>query len=261
MQQGTDVEAIIVGLLLPSNGSPRDVKGIVMLFCGNCGFRLAPGDRQCPRCGTAIDPDLLVADEGAQPDAPTTASPSLLGRMQPSTRPQGPTSEQQKLILRPGQDAGNYGTQDGNEATRRVDASGYDYGARRAPSNPDMHTSYPGYPQQNSGYPPQQAPYQGYQQGANDYTQAPSPTFVPQENMNYQPYSGQYQTQGSQAPQVPQANTNAKGRSAALVIILLGLLLILVALTLFILQHNGIIGASGDNPIYNSAQNMVQYPA
>ncbi len=76
--------------------------------------------------------------------------------------------------------------------------------------------------------------------------------------MGYQTYSGQYQTQ---APQAPQANTNAKGRSAALVIILLGLLLILVALTLFILQHNGIVGASGDNPIYNSAQNMVQYLA
>jgi hypothetical protein len=252
------VEAIVVGPLLPSNESPRDVKGTIMLFCGNCGFRLAPGDRQCPRCGTAIDPDLLVADEGAQPDAPTTASPSLLGRMQPPIRPAGPTSEQQKLILRPGQDAGNYGTQDGNEATRRVDASGYDYSAtaRRAPSNADMHTSYPGYPQQNSGYPPQQAPYQGYQQGMNDYTQSPPTNFAPQENMGYQTYSGQYQ---AQAPQAPQATTNAKGRS--LVIILLGLLLILVALTLFILQHNGIIGASGDSPIYNSAQNMVQYLA
>jgi hypothetical protein len=232
LQQSTDVEATIVGMLLPGNGSPRDVKGTVMLFCGNCGFRLAPGDRQCPRCGTAIDPDLLAADEGAQPDAPTTASPSLLGRMQPPTRPPGPTSEQQKLILRPGQDAGNYGTQAGDEATRRVDASGYDYSAHRTPSNPDMRTSYPGYPQGSSNaYPPQQAPYPGYQQGMSGYTQA------------------------------PQAKTNAKGRSAALVIILLGLLLILVALTLFILQHNGIIGATGDNPIYNSAQNMVQYLA
>lgn len=257
MQQGTDVEAIVMGM--SGNGSPRDVKGIVMLFCGNCGFRLAPGDRQCPRCGTAIDPDLLATDEGAQPDAPTTASPSLLGRMQPPpTRPPGPTSEQQKLILRPGQDAGNFGTQDGNEATRRVDASGYDYGAtaRRVPSNADMHTSYPGYPQQNSGYPPQQAPYQGYQQGINGYTQAPPTNFAPQENIGYQTYSGQYQAQAAQAPQT---NPNAKGRSAALVIILLGLLLILVALTLFILQHNGIVGASGDEPIYNLAQNMVQY--
>lgn len=209
-----------------------------MLFCGNCGFRLAPGDRQCPRCGTGIDPDLLAGDEGAQPDAPTTASPSLLGRMQPPTRPPGPTSDQQKLILRPGQDAGNYATQDGNEATRRVDASGYDYGARRAPSNTDMHTSYPGYPQQ-----------------------APPTTIAPQENMGYQSYPGQYQAQGLQAQHGPQAKTNAKGRSAALVIILLGLLLILVALTLFILQHNGIIGVSGDNSIYNSAQNMVQYLA
>ncbi|HEV2659012.1 MAG TPA: zinc ribbon domain-containing protein [Ktedonobacteraceae bacterium] len=249
-----DVAALVVGM--PDNGSPRDVKGIVMLFCGNCGFRLAPGDRQCPRCGTAIDPDLLATDEDAQPDAPTTASPSLLGRMQPSqTRPPGPTSEQQKLILRPGQNAGNFGPQDGNEATRRVDASGYDYGAtaRRAPSNADMHTSYPGYPQQNSGYPPQQAPYPGYQQGANDYTQSPPTNFAPQENMGYQTYSGQYQ-----APQAPQANTSAKGRSAALVIILLGLLLILIALTLFVLQHNGVVGASGAHPIYNLAQNMVQ---
>ncbi|MDQ2888893.1 MAG: zinc ribbon domain-containing protein [Chloroflexota bacterium] len=250
--------AIIVGM--PDNRSPRDVKGIVMLFCGNCGFRLAPSDRQCPRCGTAIDPDLLATDEDAQPDAPTTASPSLLGRMQqqPPTRPPVPTSEQQKLILRPGQDAGHYGTQAGDEATRRVDASGYNYGAHRAPSNADMHTSYPGYPQQNSGYPPQQAPYQGYQQGVNDYTQAPPTNFGPQENMGYQTYSGQYQ---AQAAQTPLANTNAKGRSAALVIILLGLLLILIALTLFILQHNGIVGVSGDHPIYNSAQNMVQYLA
>jgi predicted nucleic acid-binding Zn ribbon protein len=246
-------------MLLLVAGQPRDVKGTVMLFCGNCGFRLAPGDRQCPRCGTAIDPDLL-ADEGAQPDAPTTASPSLLGRMQPPpTRPPGPTGDQQKLILRPGQDAGNYGTQDGNEATRRVDASGYDFGAQRSPSNPDMRTSYPGYPQQSSGYPPQQAPYPGYQQGMSGYTQAPPTNFIPQENRGYQSYPGQYQAQGSQAQQAPLAKTNAKGRSAALVIILLGLLLILVAMVLFFLQHNGIVGASGDETIYHSARNMVQY--
>ncbi len=204
-----------------------------MLFCGNCGFRLAPSDRRCPRCGTAIDPDLMTAEEDAQPDAPTTASASLLGRMSPTQVPRQadpPIGEQQRLILRPGQDAGNYNMQDAEEATRRVDASGYDYGtaARMGPSNPDMRTSYPGYPQSSGNYPPQQTPYPGY-------PQAPSTNFAPQEHMGYQPYPGQY------PPQAPQANTNAKGRSAALVIILLGLLLILVAMTLFVLQRNGII--------------------
>ncbi len=212
-----------------------------MLFCGNCGFRLAPGDRQCPRCGTVIDPDLLAAEEDAQPDAPTAASPSLLARMQPppqATRPPGsPGGDPQKLVLRPGQDMGSYDMQDAGDATRRVDATGYDYGTatQRAPSNPDMRTSYPGYPQTGNNYPPQHAPYPGYPQGGmNDYIQSPPTQFAPPENTGYQPHSGRYQQQA-----------NAKGRTAALVIILLGLLLILVAMALFILQRNGVIGASG----------------
>jgi hypothetical protein len=229
-----------------------------MLFCGNCGFRLNPGDRQCPRCGTAVEPDLLAGAEDAQPDAPTTASPSLLGSMQPPTmRPSAPPGDQPKLILRPGQDVGNYGAQDVDAATRRVDASSYDYGTgmRRAPSNADMHTSYPGYPQAGGNtYAPQPTPYLGYQQGINDYTQAPPTQFAPQTNTGYQSYPGQYQQQGFQAQA---AKTNAKGKSAALVIILLGLLLIFVAMVLFFLQHSGIIASN--ELMYNSARNVLQY--
>ncbi len=56
-----------------------------MLFCGQCGLKLNAGDKQCPRCGAPVEPGAPIEDE-AQPDAPTVASPSLLGNMQPRLR-------------------------------------------------------------------------------------------------------------------------------------------------------------------------------
>ncbi len=87
------------------------------------------------------------------------------------------------------------------------------------PSNPAIGPSHPAdfqtqYSQNSSNYAPQGPAYPGpLQQG-------------------YQPYSRQ---EG-------RSSTNARGRTVALLIILFGLLLILIAMTLFILERNNVFG-------------------
>ncbi|MBV9258474.1 MAG: zinc ribbon domain-containing protein [Ktedonobacteraceae bacterium] len=215
-----------------------------MLFCGQCGLRLSPGDKQCPRCGTPVAPGAQIEDD-VEPDAPTVASPSLLGQMQTQT-PAVPNvaGEPQRLILRPAEDAGtsNYGTQDAYEATRRMELPEQG-GATTAgtPSNPAMTPSHPAdfqtqYSQNRSNYPSQDI-YAEYPQSGGNY--------VPQ-GMGYQSYPGQ-QTR---------TEANARGRTAALFIILVGLLLILVAMTLFILERNNVFGSINSG---NPTQVVIRY--
>ena len=46
-----------------------------MVFCGQCGFQLSPRDRHCPRCGTAVDTDVIVEDtDGIDEDDATVIS-------------------------------------------------------------------------------------------------------------------------------------------------------------------------------------------
>ena len=226
-----------------------------MLFCGQCGLQLNAGAKQCPRCGAPVEPGAPQEDAYVQPDAPTMASPSLLGQMQPlpPAIPDPAGGDPQKLILRPDQNTGNsnYGTQDIYEATRRVEMPEQGYGpvAPGTPSRPGSGPSYPtNAPQtqysQNRGDYPQQNMYAEYPQSGSNYGPpgASYPGFGPQ---GYQPYPAQER----------RTSQNARGRTAALVIILLGLLLILIAMTLFILERNSVFGSS-----YDSTMLLAQIP-
>ena len=212
-----------------------------MLFCGQCGLRLNPGDKQCPRCGAPVEPGAQIEDDDVQPDAPTVASPSLLGQMQAQLpADSGVPEDPQKLILRPEQDTegSKYGTQDAYEATRRVELPEQGYGPATpgAPSNPGSGSPYEVGAQtqqpQNSDYPLQER-YANYPQSGGNYAPqgASYPGFAPQ-GMGYQTYPDQQ----------ARIAANARGRTIALLIILLGLLLILIAMLLFILERNNVFG-------------------
>jgi len=213
----------------------------MMLFCGQCGLQLNADAKQCPRCGAPVEPGVGQEDAYAQPDAPTMASPSLLGQMQAQTPapPDRAGGDPQKLILRPDQNTGNsnYGTQDIYEATRRVELpeQGYGIAAPGTPSQPGIGPSYPAdsqtqYPQNRGGYPSQNR-YAEYPQPGNNYV--PSGVAYPGPQ-GYQP-----------DPAREQRSARAgRGRTAALLVILLGLLLILVAMTLFILERTNVFGSS-----------------
>jgi hypothetical protein len=207
-----------------------------MIFCGQCGQQLAPGDVRCPRCGAAIEPDALTTTRDAHPNAPTEEARSFIAKRSPSTYTQGQAGPpmqqnemQQKLVLRPGVDGDNYPTAGASDATSMMDPA-------------MMGGAYPtAYPQQSAtNYPPQgpdnfatRGSYTGFtQQAGGPYT--PMPAGYPASSP-YQPPFEQYQNM-----QEPVAN-NSRGRSASLVIILIGLLFILSAAVLFILQHNGVI--------------------
>ena len=239
-----------------------------MLFCGQCGLQLNASDKQCPRCGAPVEPGAAQEDAYVQPDAPTMASPSLLGQMQalPPATPDRAGGDPQKLILHPDQKAGNsnYGTQDIYEATRRVELPEQGYGpvAPGTPSGPSYPANSPQaqYSQNRGGYPPQNM-YAEYPQSGSNYG-SPGASYPGHGPQGYQPYPAQER----------RASQNARGRTAALVVILLGLLLILVAMTLFILERNNVFGSSyGGNSgvaqniftvvfgVSNQIQNVLQY--
>ena len=118
-----------------------------MVFCGKCGFQLTSGNRTCPRCGTPIEPELIL--EESQPDNPTIASSTIFGVSQPYP---GTPVEQQPLILGP--NPNDYGTavQRANEATSMMGSQ--IVGTGQGPGR----TAYPGYqPQSAANYPQQGA--------------------------------------------------------------------------------------------------------
>ena len=207
-----------------------------MLFCGQCGLRLNAGDKQCSRCGTPVEPGAVIEDDDAPQDAPTVASPSLLGQLQTQTPAISENAgDQQKLILRPDQNAANYETQDAYEATRRMQSQEQGYGTP-APGAAAMNPSHPAdnptqYAQGRGNYPSQQNLNAEYPQSGGNY---PSQG-APYPGVGYQPH--------------PATTTNTRGRTASLLIILLGLLLILIAMTLFILERNSVFGSgNGGSP-------------
>jgi hypothetical protein len=179
-----------------------------MVFCGQCGYQLPPGETRCPRCGSQVEASTIAAPTvpDYNPDAPTVEARSL------NTRQPSPAAPQQKLVLRPSEP--DYSTQPGNEETTRAVTPAP--GAGGPPATPAVQPPYPGNASQETYYPgpaPQQnTPYPAYGQG--------QPT----------DYAGQYQ---------PARRRSSAGRTVALVIILLGLLLIASAMVLFAL-HRGI---------------------
>jgi hypothetical protein len=165
-----------------------------MVFCGQCGYQLAPGDKICPRCGTKTDVDRIEHDPGTY--NPTEISHAMPSRAPTqSVRSSWPANQQPgPLILGPV-------TQDeqlANETTTMMGAQTY------APQQ-----SYPGYPQQG-GYGYSAPGYPSYQSG-----QAAALTEI--------------------------LDASRKGKVTSLLLILFGLLLLIAAIIVFLLNQQGII--------------------
>ena len=197
-----------------------------MIFCGQCGLQLAPGDTRCPRCGAVVEPDAQEAVDPStidyRPDDQTMASPSLLARKPgqvdaPTTRNPQATPDPQQLILRPGMTGYE---QNPDAPTSMMDS-------QRIGTTPTR--AYPGgQPSQQSGYYPTQQDYNQYSGVDQGYAGG---------------YPGQYYPEQYQQEPAPRKNS---GRSAGLIFILLGVLLVLTAIILFLLVHSGVIGSANN---------------
>jgi hypothetical protein len=195
-----------------------------MIFCGQCGLQLAPGVTRCPRCGATVEGTSTPATE-MHPDDATVASRSLNLR-----NPMNPSqiSPPQPLILRPGADGNDYGSQVAYDATSRVEAPNY---GTQIPQNPNMgmgSTYASNYPQQSGSAYPGQGSYSDFGTRASGAYGSGS---YPNTQRGYQQPFAQEQT----------ASSN-KIRITALVLVLLGVLLLLIAVILFVLQHSNAIG-------------------
>lgn len=194
-----------------------------MVFCGQCGFQLAPGTTRCPRCGAFTDVDTSAATVDAlHADDPTSLS--MRAAQNPSRTTQrmgGSMADQAPLVLRGKTNApynpdtqGTYGT------TVRGTSPSYETYAPQV-SSPNQQQSYP---QTNAAYPPQSASYAD---------------FHTPDQIGY-PAPGYQQWQQANAPA-----RRSKGRVAGLLLILFGMLLILGALILFTLRHQLISSTTG----------------
>jgi hypothetical protein len=190
-----------------------------MSFCGQCGFQLAPDDTRCSRCGAIVEPEGIpspLPTTAYSPNDATTQSPSYLtgGKSQNGSyaTQTPPASTNQQKLVL---SANPYDIPAANEATSMMNAPFYQG------TPPSTHASSSGYPVE---YTPQQPAYPVYEESPGYPNQYP-PT----------------QTIRRKSP-----------RTAGLVFILLGILLILGALVLFALQHNGILGGNTSSTITNT---------
>ncbi len=174
-----------------------------MVFCGQCGYQLGPGDKICPRCGAKTDADLLDEDPGTY--NPTEISHAIIERVPtqgaPSPNPGGQfrsPEPQGPLILGPG----DPNDQLANEPTAMMSSQIY------APQ-----PGYPAYSQQMNT-------------GMYGYPAAPG----------YQPYQA-----GQSAAVLQLLESSRKGKITSLLLILFGLLLLLGAIIVFLLTQQGII--------------------
>jgi len=179
-----------------------------MVFCGQCGYQLAPGDKTCPRCGAKADVDLIEHDPGTY--SPTEVSQAIIERaptqsVMPPNRVNPMPGQSQAgpagpLILGPG----TPNNQMANDPTTMMGAQSY------APQ-----ASYPGY-------------------GAPGY-----PASYPQYNQTgYQPYQA-----GQSAAIAQLLESSRKGKVASLLLILFGILLLIAAIVIFLLNQQGMIFA------------------
>jgi len=174
-----------------------------MVFCGQCGYQLSPGEKICPRCGAETNAELINDDPGTY--NPTMISHVVLENSQPplrlssQVRPSHSSAPepQRPLILGPSSGA----DQLANETTTMMNSQ----------MNPQMYSGQQGY----ANYPPQ-AGFSGFNSGG------------------YQP-----QYQGGQFAAL--LESSRKGQTTALLLILFGLLLLIGAVIILLLTLQGAI--------------------
>jgi len=203
-----------------------------MVFCGQCGLQLPSGKPTCPRCGTPTEPEFDLVAEDPHANDPTLAALSSYAPDYP--RPSVPSSspQQQKLVLRPIDNNSNFSPPAANNPTGMMNAQShwdyqdypsYDQGTPIQPAQPNIDLSYPAYIPQTS-----------------------------QIDKGHQPVANQY---GNIPAQIPVRK--GKGRTVALLLILLGLLVVLGALALFVLKQNGLLGGNPTPTPSQQAQALI----
>jgi hypothetical protein len=200
-----------------------------MIFCGQCGLQLAAGTTRCPRCGATID-ETNTSATGMHADDPTIASQSLNSFMTRNPAGPAPASPAQPLILRPGANGGDHGSQMAYDATNRVEAPNY---GTQVPQNPNIGSAYA------SNYPPQSGSAYPAQSNYPDFGTRASGT-----------YGGSgYPMNTQQGYQQSYTQSTNRVRITAVVLILLGVLFVLIAVILFALQHaNNTAGTATNSP-------------
>lgn len=185
-----------------------------MIFCGQCGLQLAPGTTRCQRCGATVEETNAQATELHSNDATIASSltahnPAGLSQVSPP----------QPLILRPGTSSNDYGSQIPYDATSRMEAPNY---GTQMPQNPNIGSTYAGnYPQQSgNNYP--------------DFTNHAPGTYG----------GGGYPMNTQRGYQQPYTQETNKGRTTALVLVLLGVLFLVIAVILFVLQRTNAIAGT-----------------
>jgi hypothetical protein len=173
-----------------------------MVFCGHCGYQLAPGDKNCPRCGAQADVDLIEQDPGTY--HPTEISHAIIDQAPtqavPPPRQMGqnwPEPQAGPLILGPV----NQNEELANETTTMMGAQTY------APQS--AYPAYPGYAQP-AGYGYGTAGYPAYQTGQADAI-------------------------------AELLEASRKGKITALLLIPFGILMPIAAIIVFLLTKQGII--------------------
>jgi hypothetical protein len=177
-----------------------------MIFCGQCGLQIAPGIIRCPRCGVTVE-EAKTAEDTSHANDYTIANLSQTGSVMPGKPPQ-------PLILRPGNTATNYNPQD---ATSMMEAPTYN---TSRPPGQNMGTQYPA-----SGLYPTQQSYPSYT--------IPGGTYAPASMAGQMGNTLQQNTSTN--------NGNPTLRIAGLIVALFGVLLMLSAVILFVMQQNGTI--------------------
>jgi zinc ribbon protein len=181
-----------------------------MVFCGHCGYQLAPGDAICPRCGADVPNDLSAQDPEA--NNPTEMSQVIQDALQPALpnndpkpgRRPGPLTPQ-PLILHSASPNPLH-EYSANDATTIMST----------PAFQQPQQSHPNYPPQA---------------GTNVY--------------GYNAAGGQAYYPSDQAAIMAQLlAASRKGKTSSLLLILFGLLLLIAAILVFLLNQQGIIFSS-----------------
>ncbi|EFH85630.1 zinc ribbon domain-containing protein [Ktedonobacter racemifer] len=232
-----------------------------MVFCGQCGQQMAPGITRCPRCGAAVENgqsgqnydvtgsnDQTVESQSFFAPQPQQAARPYSGGSTANFGGHPSQGGPQPIMLR-GADQ-NYGTQNAYDATSMMDAH-TNMGGNPATMQPQGNTYAQGggYPTSQPGlsgmqqpmgrgYPASQSSFANAPQSGGQYSYPgfaqPQGSFTPQGNMAYQ--------QGQSAENSATTSVTSRGRTTALVTILVGMLFILVAMVLFIMQFNHMLG-------------------
>ena len=180
-----------------------------MVFCGQCGYQLSPGDIICPRCGAKTDADLIESDPGTY--NPTEISQVVPGSQRTQADSPRTRKSQPRIPAQPAQ----------SDAEGRL-VLGLNTPNEQLANDVTVATNSQMYvPSQASfpNYPPQASP------GSQSYYTGAYPSYPTSES----------------AAVARLLQSSHRGKTGALLLILFGLLLLTGAIVILLLTLQGII--------------------